>query len=57
MASTFPAEVPTGPDNPCVFVNAGPFSYSRLTGLSRYTARLTLALASKAPDPVLLRRT
>lgn len=32
-----------------VFVDAGPFSYSRLTGLSRYTARLTLALASRVP--------
>ena len=32
-----------------VFVDAGPFSYSRLTGLSRYTARLTLALAARVP--------
>ena len=35
--------------NACVFVDAGPFSYDRLTGLSRYTARLTLALAQKVP--------
>ena len=49
MASTFPADPPGGRDDSCVFVDAGPFSYSRLTGLSRYTARLTLALASKAP--------
>jgi glycosyltransferase involved in cell wall biosynthesis len=34
---------------PSVFVDAGPFSYERLTGLSRYTARLTLALARKVP--------
>ncbi len=45
MAPMDPAE----PDDPCVFVDAGPFSYSRLTGLSRYTARLTMALASKVP--------
>ena len=32
-----------------VFVDAGPFSYSRLTGLSRYTAQLTLAMANLAP--------
>ena len=49
MASTFPAEPPGGRDESCVFVDAGPFSYSRLTGLSRYTARLTLALASRVP--------
>jgi glycosyltransferase involved in cell wall biosynthesis len=33
----------------CVFVDAGPFSYTRLTGLSRYTAQLTLALARRVP--------
>ena len=49
MTSTFPAEPPGGRDGPCVFVDAGPFSYDRLTGLSRYTARLTLALAAKVP--------
>jgi glycosyltransferase involved in cell wall biosynthesis len=43
MASTLPT------DETCVFVDAGPFSYTRLTGLSRYTARLTLALRSKVP--------
>jgi glycosyltransferase involved in cell wall biosynthesis len=43
MASTLPH------DETCVFVDAGPFSYSRLTGLSRYTARLTLALRLKVP--------
>ncbi len=32
-----------------VYVDAGPFSYSRLTGLSRYTAQLTLALAARVP--------
>ena len=32
-----------------VFVDAGPFSYARLTGLSRYTARLALALAKRVP--------
>ncbi|WP_435005872.1 glycosyltransferase family 4 protein [Tundrisphaera lichenicola] len=36
-------------NNTSVFVDAGPFSYSRLTGLSRYTARLTMALASRVP--------
>ncbi len=36
-------------DGATVFVDAGPFSYSRLTGLSRYTARLTLALAARVP--------
>jgi glycosyltransferase involved in cell wall biosynthesis len=36
-------------DDLTVFVDAGPFSYTRLTGLSRYTARLTLALAARVP--------
>ena len=44
-----PAEPGSGENDPCVYVDAGPFSYSRLTGLSRYTARLTLALAAKVP--------
>lgn len=49
MAPTFSAGQ-TGPrEDACVFVDAGPFSYDRLTGLSRYTARLTLALASQVP--------
>lgn len=38
-----------GREASCVFVDAGPFSYDRLTGLSRYTARLTLALAERVP--------
>jgi glycosyltransferase involved in cell wall biosynthesis len=37
------------PLHPTVFVDASPFSYRRLTGLSRYTARLALALAAHAP--------
>jgi hypothetical protein len=49
MASKFPEETHDVDDETCVFVDAGPFSYTRLTGLSRYTARLTLALASRAP--------
>ena len=49
MAPTFPAG-PLGEfEDACVFVDAGPFSYDRLTGLSRYTARLTLALAGMVP--------
>jgi glycosyltransferase involved in cell wall biosynthesis len=35
--------------SPRVFIDAGPFSYARLTGLSRYTARLALALAELVP--------
>jgi glycosyltransferase involved in cell wall biosynthesis len=49
MAPTLPAGQPGGREDACVFVDAGPFSYDRLTGLSRYTARLTLALARKVP--------
>ena len=49
MAPTFPAGEAGMPDDACVFVDASPFSYDRLTGLSRYTARLTLALAAKVP--------
>src|SRR5437763_11747725 len=49
MGPTGPSESRSGVGDPCVFVDAGPFSYSRLTGLSRYTARLTLALASRVP--------
>lgn len=47
--STIPNEVLDGRETPTVFVDAGPFSYSRLTGLSRYTAQLTLALAGRVP--------
>ncbi len=36
-------------DTATVFVDAGPFSYPRLTGLSRYTAQLTLAMAAQVP--------
>ena len=49
MDSTMPAGARGEPGPPCVFVDAGPFSYNRLTGLSRYTARLALAMASMAP--------
>jgi glycosyltransferase involved in cell wall biosynthesis len=49
MAPTFPADDPGVREDACVFVDAGPFSYDRLTGLSRYTARLTLALAKRVP--------
>jgi glycosyltransferase involved in cell wall biosynthesis len=49
MATTIPAQLLGAGDNLSVFVDAGPFSYSRLTGLSRYTARLTLALAARVP--------
>jgi glycosyltransferase involved in cell wall biosynthesis len=49
MGPTAPSGSRTQDDDPCVFVDAGPFSYSRLTGLSRYAARLTLALASRVP--------
>ena len=49
MGPTFPSEPPTVPDDAMVYVDAGPFSYDRLTGLSRYTARLTLALAARVP--------
>jgi glycosyltransferase involved in cell wall biosynthesis len=49
MAPTFPAGHPGDREGACVFVDAGPFSYDRLTGLSRYTARLTLALAQRVP--------
>jgi hypothetical protein len=49
MAPTFPDGQPGDREDACVFVDAGPFSYDRLTGLSRYTARLTLALARKVP--------
>jgi glycosyltransferase involved in cell wall biosynthesis len=49
MAQTFPSGHAGGLDDACVFVDAGPFSYDRLTGLSRYTARLTLALAQRVP--------
>ena len=49
MAPTFPAGQSGGREDACVFVDSGPFSYDRLTGLSRYTARLTLALAQKVP--------
>ncbi len=48
MGPNSPAGSAVGRDDP-VFVDAGPFSYSRLTGLSRYTARLTLALAAHRP--------
>jgi glycosyltransferase involved in cell wall biosynthesis len=47
--ATLPAPFFGGGDVESVFVDAGPFSYSRLTGLSRYTARLTLALAAQVP--------
>ena len=49
MAPTFPDGPARAESDACVFVDAGPFSYDRLTGLSRYTARLTLALASRVP--------
>jgi glycosyltransferase involved in cell wall biosynthesis len=49
MASMLPVDLLNGGDDFSVFVDAGPFSYSRLTGLSRYTARLTLALAARVP--------
>ena len=49
MAPTFPDDPARAESDACVFVDAGPFSYDRLTGLSRYTARLTLALASRVP--------
>ena len=38
-----------GESTPPVFIDAGPFSYDRLTGLSRYTARLALALSRRVP--------
>ena len=44
-----PNTILDGREVPTVFVDAGPFSYSRLTGLSRYTAQLTLALAARVP--------
>lgn len=49
MGPTIANEVPQGSPRATVFVDAGPFSYTRLTGLSRYTAQLTLALAAQAP--------
>jgi len=49
MGPTNPADSDDHRDDACVFVDAGPFSYSRFTGLSRYTARLTLALAGRVP--------
>jgi glycosyltransferase involved in cell wall biosynthesis len=49
MAPTSPAGPPDRFEDARVFVDAGPFSYDRLTGLSRYTARLTLALAGLVP--------
>jgi glycosyltransferase involved in cell wall biosynthesis len=49
MTPTLPAGYAGGREDACVFVDAGPFSYDRLTGLSRYTARLTLALAQRVP--------
>ncbi len=49
MGSTIACKIPGQGDAVPVFVDAGPFSYSRLTGLSRYTAQLTLALASQGP--------
>ena len=49
MGPTIASEVPRGRPGATVFVDAGPFSYTRLTGLSRYTAQLTLALAAEAP--------
>ncbi len=49
MGSLNPVQADRDRDGAVVHVDAGPFSYSRLTGLSRYTAQLTLALASRAP--------
>jgi glycosyltransferase involved in cell wall biosynthesis len=49
MGPQHPVGPSGGADHSCVFVDAGPFSYDRLAGLSRYTARLTLALASRVP--------
>jgi glycosyltransferase involved in cell wall biosynthesis len=49
MNSAFWSGSPEGSETSVVFVDAGPFSYPRLTGLSRYTARLTLALAARVP--------
>ena len=49
MAPTLAAGQTEVGEDACVFVDAGPFSYDRLTGLSRYTARLTLALARRVP--------
>ncbi len=49
MGPTIASEVARERAGATVFVDAGPFSYSRLTGLSRYTAQLTLALAAQVP--------
>ena len=49
MNSVIASDSPLEGARPSVFVDAGPFSYTRLTGLSRYTARLTLALAARVP--------
>ena len=48
MATT-PNQQPQRREPVTVYVDAGPFSYDRLTGLSRYTAQLTLALGAEAP--------
>ncbi len=49
MGPTITTENVMSLDGVTVFVDAGPFSYTRLTGLSRYTAQLTLAMAAQAP--------
>ena len=49
MGGTIASEVPRERAGATVFVDAGPFSYSRLTGLSRYTAQLTLAMGAQVP--------
>ena len=49
MGPTIASEKSGAGDPVTVFVDAGPFSYSRLTGLSRYTAQFTLALAAQGP--------
>jgi glycosyltransferase involved in cell wall biosynthesis len=49
MGSESPAASSPASDGTTVYIDAGPFSYSRLAGLSRYTARLALALAARGP--------